>query len=73
MHAGGDAPALLNAANEVAVAAFLAGTLPFLAIADVIEAVLNELAPTPVVNVETLLERDLTARSVARRIIGQQC
>src|SRR5690242_9591994 len=73
MHAGGDAPALLNAANEIAVAAFLAGTLPFLAIPDVIEAVLNELPPSPVVNVETLLERDLTARSVSRRIIGQQC
>jgi 1-deoxy-D-xylulose-5-phosphate reductoisomerase len=73
MHAGGDAPALLNAANEIAVAAFLAGTLPFLAIPDVIEAVLNELPPQAVVNVETLLERDLTARSAARRIIGRQC
>ncbi|MER3547169.1 MAG: 1-deoxy-D-xylulose-5-phosphate reductoisomerase [Rhodanobacteraceae bacterium] len=69
LHAGGDAPALLNAANEVAVAAFLDGILPFLGIADVIEAVLNELPPQPVADVETLLERDLTARSVARRII----
>lgn len=69
LHAGGDAPALLNAANEVAVAAFLDGILPFLGIADVIEAVLNELPPQPVADVETLLERDLTARSAARRII----
>ncbi|EQD61893.1 1-deoxy-D-xylulose 5-phosphate reductoisomerase, partial [mine drainage metagenome] len=41
--AGGDAPAILNAANEIAVEAFLAGSLPFLAIADLIEAVLNAL------------------------------
>jgi 1-deoxy-D-xylulose-5-phosphate reductoisomerase len=73
MHAGGDAPALLNAANEIAVAAFLAGTLPFLAIPDVIGAGLNDLPPQAVGNVETLLERDLTARSAARRIIGRQC
>ncbi|MGN6313990.1 MAG: 1-deoxy-D-xylulose-5-phosphate reductoisomerase [Rhodanobacteraceae bacterium] len=71
MHAGGDAPALLNAANEVAVAAFLDGALPFLGIAQVIETVLNELPPQPVVNLETLLARDLTARSVAQRMIGE--
>jgi 1-deoxy-D-xylulose-5-phosphate reductoisomerase len=72
MHAGGDAPALLNAANEIAVAAFLDGALPFLGIAQVIEAVLNELPPQSVVNLETLLARDLTARSAAQRIIRKQ-
>jgi len=35
----------------------------------VIEAVLNELPPQPVVNLETLLDRDLTARNLAQRII----
>jgi 1-deoxy-D-xylulose-5-phosphate reductoisomerase len=60
---------LLNAANEVAVAAFLDGNLPFLAIAEIIEAVLNELPPRSVVDVGTLLERDLTARSEAQRMI----
>ena len=45
LRAGGDAPAVLNAANEVAVEAFLAGALPFLSIADVVEAVLAELPP----------------------------
>ena len=69
LHAGGDAPALLNAANEVAVATFLDGALPFLAIPVVIEAVLNELPPQPVVDLPTLLERDLTARRAAQRII----
>ncbi|HEY3521215.1 MAG TPA: 1-deoxy-D-xylulose-5-phosphate reductoisomerase [Rhodanobacteraceae bacterium] len=67
--AGGDAPALLNAANEAAVAAFLEGALPFLGIPEVIEAVLNELPFAPVVDVGTLLERDLTARRAAQRII----
>lgn len=72
MCACGDAPALLNAANEVAVAAFLDGALPFLGIAEVIEAVLAELSAQPVVDVETLLDRDLTARSTAQRIICQR-
>ncbi len=69
LHAGGDAPALLNAANEVAVAAFLDGALAFLGIPDVIEAVLAELPLQPVVDVETLFERDLTARRAAQRMI----
>ena len=68
--AGGDAPAMLNAANEVAVAAFLAGSLPFLMIADVVEAVLDALPPQPVSDLDTLVHRDLTAREAAHRIIG---
>jgi 1-deoxy-D-xylulose-5-phosphate reductoisomerase len=73
LRAGGDSPAILNAANEIAVAAFLAGTLPFLAIADVVEAVLAELPGQVVVDVPTLCERDATARSVARRILRRAC
>ncbi|MDE1958996.1 MAG: 1-deoxy-D-xylulose-5-phosphate reductoisomerase [Xanthomonadaceae bacterium] len=68
--AGGDAPAVLNAANEVAVAGFLAGSLPFLMIADVVEAVLDALPSQPVTDLETLVHRDLTARETAHRIIG---
>jgi len=73
LRAGGDAPAVLNAANEVAVEAFLAGTLPFLAIADVVEAVLAELPAQPVVDVETLRERDRAAREAARRVLRSAC
>ncbi|WP_329743480.1 1-deoxy-D-xylulose-5-phosphate reductoisomerase [Dyella sp. A6] len=70
---GGDAPAILNAANEVAVEAFLAGPLPFLSIADLVESVLTELPALPVVDIQTLAERDLAARSVARRLLRNAC
>ena len=73
LRAGGDAPAILNAANEIAVEAFLAGALPFLAIAEVIESVLAELPPQTVVDVQTLCERDRRAREAARRILRKAC
>lgn len=73
LRAGGDAPAVLNAANEVAVEAFLAGTLPFLAIADVVETVLAELPAQAVVDVPTLAERDGLARAAARRVLRNAC
>jgi 1-deoxy-D-xylulose-5-phosphate reductoisomerase len=73
LRAGGDAPAVLNAANEVAVEAFLASALPFLSIADVVEAVLAELPAQAVVDVETLRERDRTAREAARRVLRNAC
>lgn len=73
LRAGGDATAILNAANEVAVEAFLAGALPFLSIADVVESVLMELAPQPVVDIQSLTERDRMAREAARRILRNAC
>jgi 1-deoxy-D-xylulose-5-phosphate reductoisomerase len=73
LRAGGDAPAVLNAANEVAVEAFLAGALPFLGIADLVEGVLAELPAQPVVDVQTLRERDAQARIVARRKLRTAC
>ncbi|WP_426688120.1 1-deoxy-D-xylulose-5-phosphate reductoisomerase [Rhodanobacter ginsengiterrae] len=73
LRAGGDAPAVLNAANEVAVEAFLAGSLPFLSIADVVEAVLAELPAQAVVDVGTLCERDRLAREAARRVLRNAC
>ncbi|MET0293432.1 MAG: 1-deoxy-D-xylulose-5-phosphate reductoisomerase [Phenylobacterium sp.] len=69
LRAGGDATAILNAANEVAVDAFLAGTLPFLGIAEVVERVLEELPAKPVVDVQTLVERDGEARRAARGVL----
>ena len=73
LRAGGDAPAVLNAANEVAVAAFLAGTLPFLSIADVVDSVLAELPAQAVVDVQTLVERDRLAREAAGRVLRKAC
>jgi 1-deoxy-D-xylulose-5-phosphate reductoisomerase len=67
--AGGTAPAILNAANEIAVAAFLAGTLPFLAIAEVIAATLDAMPAEPVETLERLIYADLTARQHAQRIM----
>lgn len=73
LRAGGDATAILNAANEIAVDAFLAGTLPFLGIAGLVESVLTELPPEPVVDIRTLVERDRSARAAARRILRNAC
>lgn len=73
LRAGGDAPAILNAANEIAVEAFLAGSLSFLSIADVIEQILAELPAQPVVDTQTLSERDRTAREAARRVLRNAC
>ncbi|HTV85918.1 MAG TPA: 1-deoxy-D-xylulose-5-phosphate reductoisomerase [Dyella sp.] len=73
LRAGGDAGTILNAANEVAVTAFLAGSLPFLSIADLIEQALMELPPQPVVDIQTLSERDRTAREAVRRVLRNAC
>ena len=73
LRAGGDAPAVMNAANEVAVEAFLAGTLPFLSIADVVDSVLTELPAQAVVDVQILIERDLLAREAAGRVLRKAC
>jgi 1-deoxy-D-xylulose-5-phosphate reductoisomerase len=67
--AGGTAPAILNAANEVAVTAFLDQTLPFLAIADLIEETLTAVPATAVSDLDGLIYADLTARQQARRIM----
>jgi 1-deoxy-D-xylulose-5-phosphate reductoisomerase len=62
---GGAAPCVYNAANEVAVAAFLAGQLPFLGIAEVVAEALAAVAPGPVRDLDDLLEADAAARAVA--------
>ncbi|MEW7977496.1 MAG: 1-deoxy-D-xylulose-5-phosphate reductoisomerase [Candidatus Sedimenticola endophacoides] len=65
--AGGTAPAFLNAANEVAVAAFLEERIGFDAIPALIEAVLNDLTPVAADSLETLLEADRGARALAEQ------
>ncbi len=59
---GGTSPATLNAANEVAVRAFLELRLPFLAITAVIEAVMNEMRPRPLTSLDDVLAADAAAR-----------
>jgi 1-deoxy-D-xylulose-5-phosphate reductoisomerase len=68
--AGGTAPCVLNAANEIAVHAFLAGRLPFLGIAEVIEDTLAQLPAQPVRAFETLYEADREARHIAGDLVG---
>jgi 1-deoxy-D-xylulose-5-phosphate reductoisomerase len=63
--AGGTAPCILNAANEVAVHAFLEGRLAFTGIAEVIDATLQEMPGGPVRAFESLFEADRAAREVA--------
>jgi 1-deoxy-D-xylulose-5-phosphate reductoisomerase len=64
---GGTYPCAYSAANEVAVAEFLAGRLPFLGIAEVVEATLESVAGTPAADLESLLEADAEARRIAER------
>jgi 1-deoxy-D-xylulose-5-phosphate reductoisomerase len=60
--AGGTAPCVLNAADEVAVAAFLDGRIPFTGIAAVIERVLEEMPARPVTHFDDLFAIDAEAR-----------
>ncbi|HEX3239843.1 MAG TPA: 1-deoxy-D-xylulose-5-phosphate reductoisomerase [Solirubrobacterales bacterium] len=60
--AGGTAPCVLNAADEVAVAAFLGGEIPFTGIAAVIERVLAEMPAAPVTHFDDLFVADAEAR-----------
>ncbi len=66
--AGGTAPCVLNAANEVAVHAFLAGDLSFTGIPRVIESTLSELPAQPVRHFSDLYTADSQAREVARGV-----
>ena len=68
LRAGGTAQAIFNAANEIAVEAFLAGALPFSRITDVIEATLDAIPSRPVGALEDVLEADRLARGAARAV-----
>jgi 1-deoxy-D-xylulose-5-phosphate reductoisomerase len=67
---GGTAPCVLNAANEVAVHAFLEGSLRFLEIPAVIERTLADLGSEPVRAFESLYEADRQARTVAAEAVA---
>jgi len=64
---GGTYPCAFNAANEVAVAAFLEGRLPFLGIAATVGETLGEIDGAPAQNLDELMEVDATARGLAER------
>ncbi|MGE5692018.1 MAG: 1-deoxy-D-xylulose-5-phosphate reductoisomerase [Pseudomonadota bacterium] len=63
--AGGTAPCAFNAANEVAVAAFLARRIPFLAIAELVERTLAGVDTSPARDLEELVAADAAARRLA--------
>jgi 1-deoxy-D-xylulose-5-phosphate reductoisomerase len=62
---GGTAPCVFNAANEVAVAAFLEGRLPFLGIAEVVEETLAAADTSPARELDDLITADADARRLA--------
>jgi 1-deoxy-D-xylulose-5-phosphate reductoisomerase len=68
---GGTAPAVLNAANEIAVEAFLARRLAFTGIADVIERVLGESCIEPLETLEQVYAADIEARALAARFVAR--
>jgi 1-deoxy-D-xylulose-5-phosphate reductoisomerase len=70
LDAGGTAPAILNAANEVAVQAFLDGRIGFRAIDRVIADVMDRLPPSEMDDIEGLLEQDRRARAVAQSFLA---
>jgi 1-deoxy-D-xylulose-5-phosphate reductoisomerase len=65
---GGTAPCILNAADEVAVAAFLDGLIPFTAIAEVVEETLAAMPAAPPSHFEDLYAADAEARERAREL-----
>ncbi|MDB5713800.1 MAG: 1-deoxy-D-xylulose-5-phosphate reductoisomerase [Sphingomonadales bacterium] len=69
LEAGGARPAVLNAANEIAVAAFLARRIGFLVIADIVKAVLDRYDPANPATIEDVLAIDAEARRVAETVI----
>jgi 1-deoxy-D-xylulose-5-phosphate reductoisomerase len=67
---GGLAPTVLNAANEIAVAAFLAGGLAYLQIPVIVEKTLNTIQNSAVDSLDVILDADAHARRVAQDFIG---
>lgn len=70
--AGGTAPCILNAANEVAVHAFLTGRLRFHEIAEVIERTLETIEPGRIHAFQTLYAADRDARAAAQELVDER-
>ena len=69
MEAGGTAPAVLNAANEIAVDAFLNEQIGYTAIAAIIEQTLSDIASREADSLKTIFEADAQAREVAQALV----
>ncbi len=65
---GGTMPAVLNAANEVAVEAFLSGAIPFVAIPEIVERVMNAHTVSECKDFEDVLAADRWAKELAKRL-----
>jgi len=71
--AGGSAPAVLNAADEIAVEAFLQGRIGLAGISRVVEMTLDEVSVRPLATVEDVVAVELEARSVASSLVSGAC
>jgi 1-deoxy-D-xylulose-5-phosphate reductoisomerase len=69
---GGACPAVLNAANEVAVAAFLENRLPFTGIYPIVDRTLDRLTQNDGTDLDQILAADGYARQTAQELIRQQ-
>jgi 1-deoxy-D-xylulose-5-phosphate reductoisomerase len=72
LRSGGDRPAVLNAANEIAVDAFLAGKIGFLTIADIVKHTLDALASVAIDHLDVVFDVDARARHCARQAVAQR-
>jgi 1-deoxy-D-xylulose-5-phosphate reductoisomerase len=68
---GGSATCTLNAADEVAVEAFLSGRIPFPAIAQTVEETLNRQSPTEPQSIDEVIQVDLAARRIAEIVVAE--
>ena len=68
---GGTAPTVLNAANEVAVDAFLHGDVAFLQLMEVVEQTLHDVKISPAIDLDTIIAADKNARAVAQKFVTQ--
>ena len=71
LKASGTAPAILNASNEIAVEAFLAGSVPFTAIHSIVEGALNALGTSGADTLEEIIRADALAREVSAKLVAR--
>jgi len=69
---GGSMPAVLNGANEIAVEAFLKGSIAFLDIPDLIERTMDAHTPSPVESIEAVMAEDRWARVTALKFLNEK-